>query len=111
MYFRPVPCCARLPAPNAARFSSSVQRETNSRREAENSSRLLTVRSMTALFFQQREEFRARPRVFLERAEQTGSFHDRVLFLDSAHHHAEMFRFHHDRDTIRLETIHQRFGD
>src|SRR5437764_6792166 len=63
------------------------------------------------LLFEQREEFRARARVFLERAEETGGFHDRVLFFDPAHHHAKMFCFHDNRDAVRLETIHQRFCD
>src|SRR5437868_15287646 len=49
---------------------------------------------------QQREEFGTSARVLFESTEQTGSFHDRVLLLDAAHHHAEMFRFHHDGDAV-----------
>jgi len=52
------------------------------------------------LLFQEREEFGTSARVLFESTEQTGSFHDRVLLLDAAHHHAEMFRFHHDGDAV-----------
>src|SRR5205814_6925145 len=55
------------------------------------------------LFFQEREEFGTSARVLFECAEQAGRFHDRVLLLDSAHHHAKMFRFDHDSDAGRFE--------
>ena len=41
---------------------------------------------------QQREKLGTRSRVLFERAEQTRCFHDRVLLLHAAHHHAEMLR-------------------
>src|ERR1051325_2673753 len=43
------PGTSSLSGPNATRFSEAVQRGTKSRREAENSRRLLTVRSIPAL--------------------------------------------------------------
>ena len=63
------------------------------------------------LLFQEREEFGTSARVLFESTEQTGSFHDRVLLLDPAHHHAEMFRFHDDGDAVWFQTVHQRLGD
>src|SRR6266481_4621098 len=63
------------------------------------------------LFFQEREKFGPRARVVLERAQQTRSFHDRVLLLDSAHHHAQMFRLHDYSDAVGLETFHERLGN
>jgi hypothetical protein len=63
------------------------------------------------LFSQQREEFGASARVLFERAEQAGRFHHRVLLFDPAHHHAKMFRFHHDSDTGGLQTFHERLCD
>src|SRR4051812_17363300 len=92
-------------------FSLSLQRETNNRREAENSSRLLTVRNMTALFFEEREEFRTRARVFLERAKEARRFHDRVLFFNAAHHRAKMFCLHDHANAERLQAFHQRVGN
>src|SRR5215470_16422557 len=58
--------------------------------------------------FQQREEFGPGARVFLERAEQAGGFHYRVLLFNSAHHHAKMLRLDHDTDAAWLQAFHQR---
>src|SRR5712691_9721414 len=63
------------------------------------------------LLFEQREKFRARAGVILERTKQTGSLHHRILLFDAAHHHAKMFRFYHHRDTRRLQARHERLGD
>ena len=63
------------------------------------------------LILQQREKFRAGPRVVFKSAKEAGSFHDGILLFDAAHHHAKMFRLHDDRHTGWLKTIHKRFGD
>src|SRR5882762_637947 len=61
--------------------------------------------------FQQRQKFRTGSGVLFESAEQTRSFHDRVLFFDASHHHAKMFCFYDDRHPRGLETSHQRLRD
>ena len=66
------------------------------RREAENSRRLLTVSSIGRSLAEQRQKFAPGARVVFEAAEEARRFHDRILLLHAAHHHAEMFRFDHD---------------
>src|SRR5260370_2447359 len=63
------------------------------------------------LFLDEREKFRTCARIIFERAEQAGSFHDRVLFLDPAHHHAQMFGFDHNGNPTRMQSAHERLSN
>jgi len=58
------------------------------------------------LVVQQREEFGARSRVFLENAEQARRFHHRILLLNSAHHHAEMFCLNDHTNATGMQCLH-----
>src|ERR1043166_9389884 len=82
----------------------------NKRRDAENSSRLLTVRSMPASD-EESEKLRARPGVLLERTQEARSLHGGILFLHATHHHAEVLRFDHNGYASWMKRLHQRIRD
>ena len=59
----------------------------------------------------QGEEFAAHLFVRTESAEHGGRDHFRILFFNTAHHHAKMLTFENDSHAFRIHALHYRFGD
>ncbi len=59
----------------------------------------------------EREELGAGGGVVAEAAQHRGGFHDRVLLLHAAHHHAHVLGFDDDADAFRFGNVHDGFGN
>src|SRR4029077_16584245 len=60
---------------------------------------------------QKREKFGTCTGVVFKSAQKTGGLHDRVLFLNTPHHHAKVLRFYYHSHARGLQAIHKRLGD